>query len=485
LAGIHNCKYMESLPQITFIPLTYNGREIVKLAYRRDAGLNRLLASCKLVKYSNTYKCFVMLNTKANIDYVSNLLKDKYLANASAVSTPADWHGGNVDMPSEQVIRIRTKPLRPLVMLSPLLHNDHIVIKLKARYTTAMLQAFRADSSIRWSRQYHCFVTRNDSETLLQLVSRHCSSFRFGVDRTLSINDNRLILRLWEQGFDAGTRGCPFEFIDRMRFDNYSWRTIRTYHAMVVRFLNHYPDKTLDQIKQFTVEEINDYHRRMVEKGKGFVWINLSVNALKYFYCDMLGNDYNFSKIQRPKRHEKRLPKVIASENVFRILDRIKNIKHKCMVMLLYSSGLRVGELIGLTIGDVDFERGTIRVNRGKGDKDRVTVLGSKIVKYLESYIALYKPNHWLFEGAGGRPYSASSVRAIIKKASESLELPVKATPHVFRHSFATHSLEMGTDLRFIQELLGHKSSRTTEIYTHVSSPTLQKIPSPLDSLDV
>ena len=152
--------------------------------------------------------------------------------------------------------------------------------------------------------------------------------------------------------------------------------------------------------------------------------------------------------------------------------------------MLMYSSGIRVGELVKLEVGDLQASRGLIQIREGKGKKDRVSVLGSNM-KYFDEYLKIYKPRKWLFEGACGGPYTTTSIRKIVEKATMNLQVPIKVTPHVFRHSFATHSLEMGTDLRYIQELLGHQSSKTTEIYTHVSNRELSKISSPFDRLNI
>jgi len=221
----------------------------------------------------------------------------------------------------------------------------------------------------------------------------------------------------------------------------------------------------------------------MVQQGKSFTWINLLVNAIKLYYCDVLNKPYNFSLVVRPRKRGRRLPKVLTAENVEKMLNPIENIKHKCILMLMYSSGVRVGELVDLELTDLDIKKGVLLVRNGKGQKDRITMLGVKILKHLKQYIETYKPRRWIFEGPGGRPYSTSSVRSIVNSAAAKLNLPIKPSPHVFRHSFATHSLEMGTDLRYIQELLGHRSTRTTEIYTHVTKTALSKIPNPLDNL--
>ena len=166
------------------------------------------------------------------------------------------------------------------------------------------------------------------------------------------------------------------------------------------------------------------------------------------------------------------------------ILQAHKNIKHRTMLSLIYACGLRRGELLNLKIGDIDSKRGMLRINQGKGAKDRMVPISPKVVDMLREYYRTEKPKVYLFEGANsGQPYSAKSLENVLNQAVRKSGIHKKPTLHWLRHSYATHLLESGTDLRYIQELLGHKSSKTTEIYTHVSTGNLQQIKSPFDEL--
>ena len=153
--------------------------------------------------------------------------------------------------------------------------------------------------------------------------------------------------------------------------------------------------------------------------------------------------------------------------------------------MTIYSGGLRIGEAINLKIKDIDSQRMQIRVEQGKGKKDRYTLLGKKTLEILRKYVTEYKPKMWLFEGASGMLYSYKSIQMILKKAVEKAEIKKHVTVHTLRHSFATHLLESGTDLRYIQSLLGHSNSKTTEIYTHITTKGFNQIKSPLDNLEI
>jgi len=187
-------------------------------------------------------------------------------------------------------------------------------------------------------------------------------------------------------------------------------------------------------------------------------------------------------KLPRPRK-EKKLPIVLGREDVIRIFESVNNIKHKAILMLAYSAGLRVSEVVKLKVQDIDAKRNMIHIKGAKGRKDRYTILSKVALEELKRYWRKYKPDKWLFPGAKpDRHIATRTVEAILEAAVKEINLKKKVSVHTLRHSFATHLLESGTDLRYIQELLGHKSSKTTEIYTHVSTKDLGKIKSPLDN---
>jgi site-specific recombinase XerD len=176
---------------------------------------------------------------------------------------------------------------------------------------------------------------------------------------------------------------------------------------------------------------------------------------------------------------------VLSEGEVLRLLKQVENLKHKTALSLIYSAGLRVGELVNMKVTDIDSSRSQIRIRQGKGKKDRVSLLSTNILILLREYYKEYRPKEWLFEGQYGGQYSAGSIQAVFRRAKLAAGIKKNATVHTLRHSFATHLLERGTDLRYIQELLGHQSVRTTEIYTHVTEKGFKKIVSPFDNLDL
>jgi site-specific recombinase XerD len=207
------------------------------------------------------------------------------------------------------------------------------------------------------------------------------------------------------------------------------------------------------------------------------------VSALKFFFYRVLDYPDPIEKLPRPKK-ERKLPNILSRVEVMRILDAVENPKHKAILVLTYSAGLRLGEVVRLRVEDIDSDRGLIHIRQGKRRKDRYTMLSSHALVVLRAYAREYRPRDWLFPGARpGRHLHERSVQKVFGLAYEKAGIEKSVSVHSLRHAFATHLLERGTDLRYIQELLGHKSSKTTEIYTWVTKRDIGQIKSPLDSL--
>lgn len=210
-------------------------------------------------------------------------------------------------------------------------------------------------------------------------------------------------------------------------------------------------------------------------------FINQFTSSVKFYFNNCLGRPDEAMLLHRVK-NEKKLPPVLSRSEVLLLLESVANLKHKTILSVIYSSGLRISEVINLKPGDIDSDKMTIHVRQGKGKKDRITVLSKKAAELIFSYRKEYLPSVWLFPGQiQSRHISARSVEAVFARALLKAEIEKDATVHTLRHSFATHLLENGTDIRYIQLLLGHKNLGTTQIYTHVSNWKLKNIVSPLD----
>lgn len=264
----------------------------------------------------------------------------------------------------------------------------------------------------------------------------------------------------------------------------YSKSTQTTYTEAVRLFLRYWQQAGKTELNAFTSNDINAFnHDYIIGNGYSRSYQNQVVNALKLFFKTIEGLRLSPDAIERPRR-EHRLPHVLSKEDVKRLLEQTVNAKHRTMLSLIYACGLRRGELLALKLSDIDGDRKVLWVRGGKGAKDRMIPLSDKVLVMLRTYYKGYRPKLWLFEGEReGERYGERSLQLVFKRAAEKAAIQKAATLHWLRHSYATHLLESGTDLRYIQELLGHKSSRTTEIYTHVSTRSLQKIRSPFDDL--
>ncbi len=270
------------------------------------------------------------------------------------------------------------------------------------------------------------------------------------------------------------------EFIGYLKLKGYSEDTIDVYLSHINQFIT-FVDKDLNNLNKDDIKEYLLY--LMNERNLSHSFINQAISAIKLLAQRIIKKDNIIDEVPRPKK-EKTLPKVLSEKEVIRVLEALNNQKHKAILYLVYSAGLRVGEVVKLKCSDIDSDRMLIRVKEGKGRKDRYTTLSHIALREIEEYFMTYRPREWLFPGANPDAHlSKRTVQRIFKKACTKAKVKKDVSVHDLRHSFATHLLERGTDLRYIQELLGHQSSKTTEIYTHVSKKSISKIESPLDKI--
>tara|TARA_R110002167_G_scaffold309978_1_gene514872 strand:- start:968 stop:1954 length:987 start_codon:yes stop_codon:yes gene_type:complete len=295
----------------------------------------------------------------------------------------------------------------------------------------------------------------------------------FFAERVINEHNPKLnIERYRNRKLKEGYKPCPEEYLLKLELKRYSENTVRNYVSCFETFINYYYHEEPIDLNEI---DIRKYLQKLVHDGKSNSYVNMAVNSIKFFYEIVHGMPNRFYSIERPRK-EKQLPNVLSKEEVMGILDHTNNIKHKCVVGLLYSSGLRRGELLNLTVTDIDSKRMVINIRNAKGNKDRITILSPSLLKDLKAYYKEYRPVKYLFESPMGNQYSASSVLNIISGAAKKAGIFKRVTPHMLRHSFATHLLENGTDIRHIQILLGHNSTKTTEIYTHVANRSFMNI---------
>lgn len=383
----------------------------------------------------------------------------------------------------------------PLITLKPFVHNNQAVVQLHFEKNTTLLELLRSFKTLRWSKTMQCWYLLNENTIKQQLFNllkgKAWLDYKaLTVVLTPALEQKKEI----ESSTNAQktiTLNLPIlnsegeqklqHFKNWLNSKRYSQSTIATYTDALKTFLRFYSHKKISEI---TNDDIIIFNNEYILKQKlSASFQNQVVNAIKLFLLIIENKCLNPDLIHRPKR-QKLLPNVLSKEEVKLILNSQSNLKHKTMLSLIYSCGLRRSELLNLTLNQIDWNRNLLLIKQSKGRKDRIVPLSNKTGILLKDYLVAYKPNEWVFEGQDKNSnYNESSLAAVLKQALEKCKITKPVTLHWLRHSYATHLLENGTDLRYIQELLGHSRSTTTEIYTHVSNKSIQKIISPFDNL--
>jgi integrase/recombinase XerD len=267
-----------------------------------------------------------------------------------------------------------------------------------------------------------------------------------------------------------------------LKLKGYSENTVTVYNDQFKLFLDFFPDSQPEDLEG---QEIEGYLLYLIEKRKlSKSTQNQAINAIKFYFEHVLKQERKVYYLERPFK-EKKLPSVLSQEEVMAVIEAPDNLKHRLMLMLIYSAGLRRSELLNLKVQDIDIHRCAVRIRGGKGKKDRQSILAKSLTPMIMEYLESYKPVYWLFSGADGSRYSASSLQKVLKAAVKKCGIKRDVTLHTLRHSFATHLLESGTSTRYIQVLLGHESPKTTEIYAHVTRFGMDKLRSPLDQINI
>jgi len=276
-------------------------------------------------------------------------------------------------------------------------------------------------------------------------------------------------------------RACPEEMILKLTELRYSPRTVKIYKSCFEEFINYYPTLPIDRI---TEPQIVAYLRYLVmERFVSESTQNQAINAIKFYYERVLGGQRKIYHVERPRR-DRPLPTVLTQQEVASVIRCTTNLKHRFLLMLAYGGGLRVSEAVGMERICLEPDKKRMLVKEGKGGKDRYTLLSQKVIDLYAQYLKEYAPKKYLFSGQTGGLYTSSSAQKIFRESAHKAGIEKDVSFKSLRHSFATHLLESGTDLRYIQHLLGHKSSKTTEIYMHITSKGWDQLESPLDSLD-
>jgi Site-specific recombinase XerD len=347
-------------------------------------------------------------------------------------------------------------------------YDNHDIIKLLFDYNKDIAAKIRTIPGAKWSRSMHCWYIADHPQKITAL-------------RNIGINVEQKSLS--NSIVDDANSDLLIQFSDYMKARRYSTKTINSYVECMRIFLNFNSQKHYLEIDN---KDVDFFNRNYILKKKlSTTYQGQFINAIKLFYAKIPRKKLIIDYMERPRTGSS-LPKVLSKEDVAKLLSSTENIKHKTMLSLIYSCGLRRGELINMQITDIDSKRNVIYIRHGKGDKDRIVPLSEKILTLLREYYKKYRPQKWLFEGSiSGTQYTETSLDKVFQSAKRKAGIKIPCTLHSLRHCYATHLLEAGTDIRYIQVLLGHKHSKTTEIYTHVTTKSIQKIKSPFDDLEL
>lgn len=374
--------------------------------------------------------------------------------------------------------------LRLHISLIHLYINNTRMIGIVFNPNTLIQNLVKSLPNPKWSTLNNAVYITNTKENLTQVFDTFrgiawIDTRKFIKDKPIKENPVLDIKSFYNRIEIPGYKYCPDTYLTKLELRRYAFNTAKVYISMFEKFINRFYKIPINELTEIEIRMyLKELHAREVSNS----YMNQMVNSIKFYYEIVLDMPSRMYGLERPRK-QKKLPKVISIEEVKLIIENTTNIKHKCIVSLLYSAGLRRSELLNLKTTDIDSKRMLIFVGSAKGNKDRYTILSETVLEDLRIYFKEWRPKHFLFEGIKGYQYSTTSVANIVTKAALKANIKKRITPHMLRHSFATHLLENNTDLRYIQTLLGHSSSVTTEIYTQVATKNLQKIKSPLDFL--
>lgn len=356
--------------------------------------------------------------------------------------------------------------VEPLVRYEQALHKGKAVIFIRFGYDRDLNARVRKLTGVQWSQSEKAWFVADNP---------HYRQF-FGLIAPLA--GKAVMVHIHPINVTALTL-----FVETLQLKAYSPSTLNTYRNEFAQLLYILKDKS---VADLDAGRLRDYFLYCINTLKlSENTIHSRMNAVKFYFEQVLGKARLFIDIPRPKKRLI-LPNVLAISQIEQLFGQLENLKHKTMLFLAYSAGLRVSEVVNLKISDINSERMVITIKGAKGKKDRTVALSEGILGLLRKYYQTYKPVDWLFEGQyGNSPYSTRSLQQIFHRAKEAAKIRQPMTFHSLRHSYATHLHESGTDIKLIQELLGHNDIKTTLRYTHVSKRTLEGIKSPFDALSI
>jgi integrase/recombinase XerD len=474
----------------------------IAILFEYDARLKEIVRSISGSAFSGTNRCFYVDDSEDNLRIVLKMLKNEADVDISQIVNQGEEELKKVDPEEIKPEEIKPEEIRQ-EEADPEIHDYRkygpvefrisekeglLVIKFLGRYDREWI-----DEMMTYGR---CYYDKNRREWMLQWSKLTCDSLAdYFAGRRIKVNvkkqvvGSELMAERKETGEEIRSKEIGRKALDgldsmAMYLDDnrYSPRTRESYLSMLEFFFRYFSPKepsdiTEDEISRFIYDFI-------IRLGYSAAYQNQMVSAIKTYYTISGKGKVNPEFFERPRR-SRALPKVFSKDEVSQILNSARNIKHKMLLWMIYSCGLRRSEVTNIRLSDLDRTRGLLHVREGKGRVDRIVPVSGKVWEKIDEYTYSYRPREYMFEGQTGGRYSSESVYRVFKDALYKAGIHKDVGVHSLRHSYATHLHESGLDIRYIQELLGHKSTRTTEIYTHVSRRNLIAVRSPIEDLDV
>lgn len=363
--------------------------------------------------------------------------------------------------------------------LSPVFENEEWQIAIRFEFDPEIKLLLKSLQGIKWSTTHNCYCLTYSHSNKQLLYSRFRAAHVF-VDYTAMLDfhpDRKQEIKPKPQ-FSKVQKKVLHEYVAYLRGQRLSESSVRTYYNFVLKLVDFFGDKAFPDLCNRDIEMFIE--QRIAANNYAISTHRQCISAIKHFLALYRCQGIDVSAIKRPAK-SRYLPTVLPKEEIISLLRATRNLKHRAILAMIYSSGLRIGELLELKLADIDVLRRQVLVKNSKGRKDRMVVLAASMLPLLNNYLSTYNPKVYFAEGQTGGIYSAQSIRVFLQESCRRAGIKKKVSPHSLRHSYATHMLENGIDLRYIQELLGHSKPETTMIYTHVSRKDIMKIESPLD----
>ncbi len=440
--------------QIT--PCIHKGEKRLKVKFRYDGDMIRRIREIPGCLWSATMVCWHMPENETSYSKLKELFH---------------WDGP-IKTPASDSLHTRDRRLEVELHINP----EEKIIYIKMPFHEVYVGKIKAIHGSWWHPGAKLWSVHYDAVNLRLLKK----IFSDG-------NCHLTQIRINESYFESKAHKIPYKkeyfpenYLTQLQLENKSRRTIEVYTGFISQFLANFSGRKPEEISDEMIREYIYDHR--INKGYSESYQNQLVSSIRSFYRTQYHREFAEGVLPRPKK-SKYLPKVIPREDIQRMIDCCRNQKHKMIILMLYGFGLRLNELVSLRIRQINFDRRHLIVIEGKGRKDRILPIPKIVIPDIKKYLRSYLPRDYFIEGQYGGAYTGSSIQKVVKSLAKEAGIKIKVTPHILRHCYATHLLERGTDLRYIQNLLGHKSSKTTEIYTHVSMGKLTELSNPLEDL--